>query len=129
MEQYSEVLKNEIMSLQHMFICGDDEERSKYLTELANSYKYDSFTKTSVVIYTDHHGLEDCKNEFCEKPMVDILQRDYVEFVLYSLVLEKLMLYLPLKELETLESSLPFLLDGEYLLWNKQEKHYEHVKT
>ncbi len=113
MENYSEVLKEAIMSWQHIFVCGDDKERTKYLVELANSYKFDSSKQTPLEIYTKHSGLEDCKNDFCEKPMVDILQRDYMEWVLYSLVLEKLMFYLPLEETETLERNLPFLLDAE----------------
>lgn len=108
--EYSEVLKNAIIRWQHVFVYGEEQERTKYLMHLANEYKYDKNKEQPFVIYTDYRGLPDYENTFGVDITADLLERDHIEFVLSSLVFEKLAKDLPSEKLEKLENMLPFLL-------------------
>ncbi len=80
-----------------MFIYGEVQERKNYLMNLANEYKYSKDIEQPIVVYTEYSGLPDCENTSCEQITADLLERDHIEFVLSSLVLERLSKILPVK--------------------------------
>lgn len=120
--EYSEGLKQAIICWQHVFVYGEEQERSKYLMHLANEYKYDRNKEQPIVIYTDYSGLPDYENISCVDITADLLERDHIEFVLSSLVFEKLASDLPSDKLEILENSLPFLLGDNATTLEKTKK-------
>ena len=87
--EYSEVLKEAIIRWQHVFVYGEEQERIKYLMHLANEYKYDRDKEQPFIIYTDYVGLPDYENTPLDIT-ADLLERDHIEFVLSSLLFEKL---------------------------------------
>lgn len=120
--EYSEVLKKAIIRWQHVFVYGEEQERTKYLMHLANEYKYDRNKEQPIVIYTDYSGLPDYENISCVDITADLLERDHIEFVLSSLLFENLAAYLPSDKLEVLENYLPFLLGANATTLEKTKK-------
>lgn len=122
--EYSEVLKNIIMNQKHVFIYGEEQERTKYLLSLAESYKLEEHQVQPVVIYTDNVGLSDCENNFNEEDRLRAmcLQQEYFELTITSLIIEKLSKVLTDKERDTLEYNLPFLLNENIQSLDKAQK-------
>lgn len=119
--EYSEVLKEAIIRWQHVFVYGEEQERIKYLMHLANEYKYDRDKEQPFIIYTDYVGLPDYENTPLDIT-ADLLERDHIEFVLSSLLFEKLAKDLPSEELEKLENMLPFLLGDVFTTFDNAQK-------
>ncbi len=120
--EYSEILKNAIIRWKHVFVYGEEQERTKYLRQLANEYKYDGNKEQPFVIYTDYSGLLDYEYNFGVDITADLLERDHIEFVLSSLVFGKLVKELPSEKLQILENYLPFLLGDAITTLEKAKK-------
>lgn len=113
--EYSERLKKIVLNQKHVFVYGEEKERIKYLQSLVECYKNDERQIKPVVIYTNNEGLRDCQEEFDEKERIRAmcLQQEYFEFVITSLIIEKLSKVLTDKERDVLERILPMLLNAD----------------
>lgn len=105
MENFSEILKRQILERRHAFIYGAEKEREKYLKELAR-VSYTEEGKKAIPIYTNFEGLKDSENKTCEEWRLNSVQNNYFELSMTSLIFERLKKELNEEELEKLEVNL-----------------------